>query len=406
MTIFPNARKERDNLLQRRAGHLQAAENFKNAGDTAGYKAEMQKAKDLNPQIDELNEQVTESNRYAQDNAPKFGAGQKDLTEMGEAMMAGERVKIDVVDTLAALRQNAGTLVSGPIVTPMGGGNEIHDGFAGQVSSLIDMVNAVNLHGVGSWEEPYVVSDMAAQSGSIKTNSGNARSESDPTFAKAKLAAYEASTTSFIDKKISHLSPADYAAKIQNMALRALRRKVNSLIVNGDGQASPDMFGILNAKNTDGNAIFANLSTVTKIDENTLNALVFGYGGDEFVGGHARLVLTKANLKAFGALRGTNEKQRLYKITTDANNPNIGTIEDGGMIVPYTICSSIGDSHLSYGDPFNYMLALFSDYVIGVDESVKSVERMFAVLGDVTVGGNLTVDKGFSNATLAAAAQS
>ena len=89
MTIFPNARKERDNLMQRRAGHLQAAENFKNAGDTAGYKAEMQKAKDLNTQIDELNEQVTESNRYAQDNAPKFGASQKDLTEMGKAMMAG-----------------------------------------------------------------------------------------------------------------------------------------------------------------------------------------------------------------------------------------------------------------------------------------------------------------------------
>ena len=39
MSIFANARKERDNLIQRRAGFLQAAENFKNAGDTAGYKA-------------------------------------------------------------------------------------------------------------------------------------------------------------------------------------------------------------------------------------------------------------------------------------------------------------------------------------------------------------------------------
>ena len=404
MNIFANARKDRDNLLQRRAGFLKAAEDCKNAGDTAGYQAKMNAAKELNTQIDELNEQVQESDRYAQIHAPKFGGGQKDMTEMGKALAAGERVKIDVVDTLASLRQNAGTLATGPIVSPQGGGSEIHDGFAGQVSSLLDMVNAVNLHGLGSWEEPYVVSDMAAQGGNIKTNSGKARTESDPTFAKAKLAAYEATTTSFIDKKISQLSPADYAAKIRIMALRALRRKVNDLIVNGDGQASPDMFGILNAKNTDGNAIFANLSDVTAINENTLNSLVFGYGGDEFVGGHARLTLTKANLKAFGALRGTNEKQRLYKITADASNPNIGTIEDGGLIVPYTICSAIGDSKLAYGDPINYMLALFSDYVIGVDESVKSVERMFAILGDVTVGGNLTVDKGMSIATLAAAA--
>lgn len=405
MSIFSNARKERDNLLQRRAGFLQAAEDFKNKGDTLNYQAELKKAKDLNPQIDDLNEQVTEADRYANLHAAKYCSDRKDLEEMGKALSAGERVKIDIVDTLANLRQNVGTLVSGSIVTPQGGGSEIHDGFAGQVSSLIDMVNPVNLSGLGSWEEPYVVSDMAAQNGKIATNSGKARTASDPSFAKAKLAAYEATTTSFIDKKISQLSPADYAARIQVMALRALRRTVNSLIVNGDGQSSPDMFGILNAKNTNGSAIYANLADVTAINENTLNALVFGYGGDESVGGNARLLLSKKSLQAFGAIRGTNEKQRLYKITPDKGNPNIGTIEDGGMIVPYILNAAIGDSKLAYGDPINYMLAMFSGYVIRTDESVKAVERMLAILGDVTVGGNLTVDKGYSIATLAAAAQ-
>lgn len=405
MPMFDNTRKERDNLLKRRADFLKEAEAEQAKGNTDAAKAAMEKAKALNAEIDEKNEVIAEADRYANLHAPKFGSDRQDMQEMGKALAAGERVKINVVDTLAGLRQNAGTLASGPIVSPQGGGSQIHDGFAGQVSSLIDQVNAVNLMGLGSWEEPYVVSDMAAQTGSIKTNSGKARAESDPTFAKAKLAAYEATTTSFIDKKISQLSPADYASRIQVMALRALRRKVNALIVNGDGQASPDMFGILNAKNTDGASIFANLEDVTAINENTLNALIFGYGGDEAVGGNARLLLTKKNLQAFGALRGTNEKKRLYKITVDAGNPNTGTIEDGGMIVPYTISSAIGDSKLAYGDPFNYMLAMFGDYVIRVDESVKAVERMLAILGDVSVGGNLTVDKGFSIATLAAAAE-
>lgn len=405
MPMFENTRKERDNLLKRRSDFLKEAEAEQAKGNTEAAKTAMDKAKALNGQIDDMNDMISEADRYANLHAPKFGTERQDMEEMGKMLAAGERVKISVVDTIAGLRENAGTLMSGPIATPQGGGSEIHDGFAGQVSSLIDMVNTVDLYGLGSWEEPYVVSDMEAQAGSVKTNSGKARTATDPVFAKAKLAAYEATTTSFIDRKISQLSPADYAARIKVMALRALRRKVNTLIVNGDGQAAPDMFGVQNAKNTDGNTIFANLADVTAIDENTLNSLVFGYGGDEAIGGNARLLLTKKSLKAFGALRGTNEKQRLYKITPDKGNPNIGTIEDGGMIVPYIISAAIGDGKLAYGDPINYMLALFGDYVIRADESVKSIERMLAILGDVTVGGNLTVDKGYSIATLAAAAQ-
>lgn len=399
---FENTRKDLNNLLTRRANFLAEAEQCRDQGDTAGYQSALKKAKDLNPEIDDKKALIDEVDRYANAHAPKFGAGRQDREEMGRALAAGERVKIDIVDTLASLRTNAGTLASGSIVTPTGGGAEIHDGFNGQVSSLIDQVNAVSLSGMSSWEEPYVVSDMAAQSGKIATVAGTARAATDPTFAKAKLSAHEVSVTSFVDRNIGRLSPADYAAKVQTMALRALRRKINDLIVNGDGQASPDIFGLLNAKNTDGNNIFASLADVTAINENTLNSLVFGYGGDEMIGGNARLLLTRKNLQAFGALRGANEKQRLYKITRDAANPNIGTIEDGGLIVPYTLCAAMGDKSLAYGDPLNYMLALFGEYVIRVDESVKAVERMHTILGDISVGGNLTVDKGMSVATLGA----
>lgn len=405
MSIFANARKERDNLMQRRAGFLQAAEDAKNNGDTAGYNARMADAKALNPQIDELNDQIAESNRYAEKHAPKFGSDRRDLEEMGKAMASGERVRIDVVDVFASMRKNEGTLLSSSVVTPAGGGATIHDGFAGQVSSLLNQVNVQNLNGLNSWEEPYVVSDMAAQGGDVAANSGKTRASTDPTFAKAGMAAYEASVTSFVDKKLAQLSPADYAAKVQQMALRALHRKAVALMINGDGAASPKMYGFLNAKNTAGANIFA-ASTATAINEETLNKLIFGYGGDEMLGGNARLFLTKSNLEAFGNLKGTNEKLPFYEIAFDASTGgNTGTIKRGGLIVPYTICSALGGSKLAYGDPFNYMLALFSDYVIGVDNSYKAGERLATILGDVTLSGNLTVDKGMSVATLAAPAQ-
>lgn len=400
MPRFENTRKDLNDLLAQRAGYLQEAEDLRAKGNTAEASIALENAKKLNLRIDELQEIVKEADRYADAHAPKFGTDRRDMEEMGRALASGERVRISIVDVMAGMRRDAGTLVSGSIVTPQGGGAEIHDGHHAHVSALIDQVNTVQLSGLRSWEEPYVVSDPVAAGNAVNAIAGKARAETDPAFAKAKLAAYEASVTSFVDRNIGSLSPADYAAKVQAMALRGLRRKVGSFIVNGDGQASPEMFGFLNAKNTDGQNIFATIDDIAAIGVDTLDKLVFGYGGDDIVGANARLILSKNSLRAFGALRGTNEKKRLYKITVDPGSPTTGTIEDGGLIVPYTINSSIGDNKLAYGDPFNYMLGLFGDYVIRVDESVKSVERMFAVLGDVLVGGNLTVDKGMIIGTI------
>lgn len=129
------------------------------------------------------------------------------------------------------------------------------------------------------------------------------------------------------------------------------------------------------------------------------------------MGANARLLLTKVDLKAIGALRGTNEKRRLFEIAPDAGNPNTGIIRDGGVVVPYTICSDLtslstataGSAAIQtmlYGDPMNFEVGLFGDFTVRVDESVKAVERMHTILGDAMVGGNLTVDKGFVVATL------
>lgn len=392
-----SARQTYNELLQQRANYLAAAEQAAEKNDLQEAKSQRAKASALDSQLDELSGILADQKKYADDHAAKFGTGERDMQEMGRALMAGESVKIDGAEVRKLIRSNS-TLVSGPIVQPTGAGSEIHDPLD-TVSSLLDQVNAQDFTGMGAWLEPYAVSDMAAQSGKVSTLAGTARTASDPVFKYAKLAAYEANTTSFVDKNISRLSPARYAEKVQAMAVRALRRKVNSLIVNGDGQASPEMFGIINAKNTAGEDIFAAKNIGSAIAADSLNALVFAYGGDEEFGNNARLLLSKKSLEAIGKVRGTNEKRRLFEISRET--ANTGYITDGGLIIPYTLCASVGDSKILYGDPMNYMLGMFGDMTVTVDTSVKSVERMVAVLGDAMIGGNLVVHHGFVVGNLA-----
>jgi HK97 family phage major capsid protein len=396
-------RQTYNDLLSKRANYLDAAQAAMDNNNQSDYQSAMDNATALNTQIDDVKALMDEQDRYAAFNAPTLGTNERDMTEMGELLAAGKAVKFNVAEVLRDAgmgRTNATTLATGSLVQPQGAGSTIRDGFASQVSSLIDQVQTIDLTGMTAYEEPYVVSEQAAQTGKVTELAGSARTASDPTFAKARINPYEVNVTSFVDRNLSRLNPADYAAKIQEMALRALRRKANQLVMLGDGQATSDMYGITTAINTDGKAIYSSVKLGSAISVDTLDKLVFGYGGDEEVGANARLYLTKANLQAFGALRGANEKHRLYNITPDADNANTGIITDGGLIVPYTIVSSLGAGSLAYGDPYNYLLGLFGDFVIRVDESVKAVERMHTILGDVTLGGNLVIDKGFVVGTL------
>ena len=390
------SRARLNDLKSQRAAILESAEKELNAGNTAEYKSLLTKAQAMNAQIEDLNSLVTEYDRYDIAHAPTFGNEPRDMKAMGEHLLAGERVKFDPQDVKKALITNS-TTFSGSLVTPTGGSSQINDGPAAQVSTLIDQVRVENLAGMSAYEESYVKSIQEASDGSLTTVSGTARTASDPVWRKAKLIAHEAQVTSFVDRNLSNLSPAAYAAKIQGFALKALRKKINNLICNGDSLGTHEMYGIINAKNTDSESIVSTVAEVTAIDADTLRTLVFGYGGDEEVSSQARLILSKQGLDAFGKIKlGTGDDRKLYRIT---QNGNTGTIEEGGLIVPYTICSAIGDNTIAYGDPLAYLLALFGAYSIRVDESVKAVERMNAVLGDALVGGNVTVDKGFSIAT-------
>lgn len=390
-------RQKMNDLMGQRAEKLKAAQEALDSGNRLDYQARLKEAQGFNAQIDDLQAMVAEFDKYDIAHAPVYGDGPKDLEEMGKALAAHERVAFQPRDVLEGLRTNSLTF-TGTLVSPTGGGSDIHDGNNAQVTTLSNQVRVETFEGLSGWEEPYLKSIQEATSGDVTVVGGTARSASDPVFKKAELAATEIQVTSYVDKNINRLSPANYAAKVQAYAMKALLRKCNHQIINGDALSSHKMFGLINAKNTDAESIFQTMAGITAINEDTLRDLVMGYGGDEEVYAGARLVLSKNNLDAFGKIKiAKDDYRKLYKIT---HNGNTGTIEEGGLIVPYTIASAIGDKTLAYGDPQTYLLGLFGPYSIRIDESVKSVERMIAILGDALVGGNLVADKGFAIATL------
>ena len=411
-------RRKLTEKLQERTALLEKAEGLLKEGKREEYRAEMEKVRNMNDDIDDLKGLIAEQDRKFMEKAPDLAVEKDKAEERGNALMKGQEVKFTALEVSKALFlpraavEKSVTLATGTLAQPTGAGTNIRDPLGNGVGAIIDQVYVQDLTGMSSYLEPYVISEFDATGGDVATNAGKARTASgDPTFGVAKIAPYELTTTSYVDKNISRLTPGNYYAKVFAMAMRAMRRDTVKMIFNGDGQASNnDMYGIKTATNMAGSAIYATLN-VDAVDADLLTDLMFAYGGDEELGGNCRLYLNKKDLQALGKLRGTNEKRRLFDIVPDAGNPNTGIIRDGGVIVPYSISSSLtalstADASsaavptMVYGDPTNYELGLFGEYTVRVDESVKAVERMLTILGDAMVGGNLIVDKGFVVATV------
>lgn len=400
-------RRKMNDLMAKRAGMLADAEAAYKSGDHDAYTAKMTAIGNINSEINEVKALIDEQDRQFLAKAPDAKEEAEKAAERGNALMKGGEVKFSTIEVRKAI-----TLATGTLVQPTGVGTDIHDIVGGAVSSIVDQVRVEDLSGMGAYQEPYVISELTANANTVASKAGSARTGStDPTFGVAEIKPYEMTVTSFVDRNLARLTPANYYAKVYSMAMKAMRRKLAGLIVNGDGETTHVMHGIKTATNKAGSAIYATES-VSAVDVNLLDILYFAYGTDDALEPNARLLLTKQDLKAIGKLRGTNEKQRLFTIEPDMGNPNVGIIRDGGVVIPYTICSDLTSldgatasssaaiQTMCYGSPANYLLGLFGDFSVRVDESYKAQERLLTILGDAFVGGNLVADKGFVVATV------
>lgn len=396
-------RRKLIDLKNQRTALLEGAEALLKEGKREEYQAELKKIRNMNSEIEDVEALIQEQDRKFMEKAPDFAEEKDKALERADVLQKGAEVKLTAREVMRSIYQASKqvTLANGALVQPTGAGSEIRDPIGNVVPSIVDRVRVMDMTGMSSFQEPYVITELDAQGGKVEETAGTARTAStDPTFGVAEIKPYELTVTSYVDRNISRLSPASYYAKIYGMAMRAARRKLAELIVNGDEPSTPTFFGATNAKNKAAANIFAQVALGSAIDENTLDTLYFAYGSDEAIGGAARLLLTKPTLKALGQLRGTNEKRRLLTITPDAANPNSGTIVDGGVALPYDLVKAVGDTKILYGDPLNFEVGLFGEMTLRLDESVKAIERMYAILLDAVVGGNLVVDKGFVVGTI------
>lgn len=400
-------RRKMNDLMAKRAGMLADAEAAYKSGDHDAYTAKMTAVGNINEEIAEVKALIDEQDRQFLAKAPDAQEEAEKAAERGNALLKGGEVKFSADEVRKAV-----TLATGTLVEPTGVGSDVRDIIGGAVSSIVDQVSVADLTGMGAYQEPYVISELTANANTVTSKAGASRAAStDPTFGVAEIKPYELTVTSFVDRNLARLTPANYYAKIYNMAMRAMRRKLATLIVNGDGETTHVMYGIKNAVNKAGTPIYST-ANVSAVDVNLLDNLYFAYGTDDALAPNARLLLTKSDLKAIGQLRGANEKQRLFTIEPDMGNPNTGIIRDGGVVIPYTICSDLTSldgatasssaaiQTMCYGSPANYLLGLFGDFTIRVDESFKAQERLLTILGDAFVGGNLVADKGFVVATV------
>lgn len=250
--------------------------------------------------------------------------------------------------------------------------NGINDILGARVSSIVDMVKVVDASGMGAYKVAYQLTDAAAAT----TAEGDEYNASEPTFDFVEIKPETETVLSYISKQARKQTPLAYAAKVNESALIALRKRAAAVIT------SQLLASKLNVA----------LSAIA-LDEKFLRKVALSYGGDESVVGAAVLQINKADLITLGDVRGSDKKP-VYEITPDAGNPNTGIIKDGGLAVHYVINSNLSGKQV-YGQMHNFELALFSDYEINVSEDFAFNKGLLAISGDVQLGGDVTVQGGF-----------
>lgn len=282
--------------------------------------------------------------------------------------------------TMAAEQARAVLISSGTLAQPtqVSGINDIP---GAKNSSIIDLVKVVNCVGMGTHRVAYVDADAAAAAEHTEGSAATTAALGSYKFVDIKPDSV--AVLDFISKQAKKQTNLQYASKVREQAMVALRRAAAKIVTDALAGSA--------------------LNTVVPgaaIDAKTLRTIALNYGGDESVVGGAVLFLNKADLLAFGDVRGTNEKKALYEITPDANG-NTGVIREGGLTVRYCIDSNVNAGTLFYGNPQALELGLFSDYEIKVSEDFAFDKLMDAIRGDVELGAGVTVKGGFVKYTTA-----
>jgi len=286
------------------------------------------------------------------------------------------------------------TVSGGSIIVPKHTGSTINPTF-NETSGLIDRVSTLELPGGEAFSQPYIKSYGTGDYTAENANYADA----EPVFGYADIGKTKVTAYAETTEEVRKLPAANYDGVVQRGITTALRKKVTREIMVGDG-ATGHFTGIFhNPADTAKQVIepSKDIDTITKIDEHTLDEIVFAYGGSEDVEDAAVLVLNKKDLREFAKVRGA-DKKKVYEIKVTGNT---GTI-DG---VPYIInsaCAPISDAAtaggaycMAYGSLSNYQAVIFSGVDIQYSTDFKFRQGNIAHRGSVFMGGNVVAYNGF-----------
>lgn len=314
-----------------------------------------------------------------------------DTRAAAEFQRTSKRTIKDVRRFLRAAVLSSSTGVIGP--TGVGG---INDPIGGP-SALIDLIKITDCTGMASYKVAVMTADATA---SQITTEGTAPTESEPTFAEVSFTPANFGTLAYVSKEIRKQSPLNYEEKVTESARRSLRKVLTGVAVTAiTGSTLNDKFALsAAAAATNGAVLF---------DQNLLSNIIIAYGGDEGVDGAAVLFLNKKDLKAFAAVRGTNEYLPVYSIIPDAATPSTGVIKDNnGLSCRYCICSDVpalsdlaltttAKNTMFYGNPQAAELAIWGGYDVEVNDGYKFAEGLLTVRGEVSAAVGVTAKGGF-----------
>ena len=284
--------------------------------------------------------------------------------------------------------QRAVTVDSGDLVLPKHDSSNIKGTF-NQVSSLIDRVDVVNLPGGETYETPY---DISHGEGNY-TAEGEPYHDIDIEFGYAKINKTKVTAYNEITEEVLKLPRANYGQRVVESVRQSLRKKITKEILNGRGPAQDEFVGIFSSE-----AKAINPATdieVSEITADTLEDIIYGFGGDEDVEGEFTLILSKDDLRQFSQVR-YEDGRKVYDIS---HNGNTGTIDGVSYIINSGAGSlataTEGDYLMAYGPLSNYEMAVFSPTDVQRSDDFKFKQGMVAHRGSVFSGGNVAAHNGF-----------
>ncbi len=257
-----------------------------------------------------------------------------------------------------------------------------------EVSTLVDNINLVNLVGGETYKKTFVKGSGTAG----YTAEGADYNESEPAFGyltitKCKLTAYTE-----ITEELEKLPAINYQNEVIKNIKTSLKKKLSLEILKGAG-GSNQFTGIF-SQNATALADTTDVE-VSEINEDTLDDIIYAYGGPEEVEGSAILILSKADLRAFARLR-TAEGRKVH--TIDYVNHTL----DGIFYIINSNCDSVSNSAtttgsycIAYGSLKNYETAIFSPIEISKSTDYKFKQGIICYKASVFAGGNVVGYKGF-----------